>query len=97
MQEKVQVDFYRGWMIEVLSLESGFQSRWCSPIGQRFRDRTLHLHEFGAWQAAIEKIDYALACDALKQFVRDIYEQERMGFAEWLSLTQSLEQVPGKF
>lgn len=86
-------EFHRGWMIEITQTEGRFQSICYSPNGSRLHDRTSYFSCLTAWQSAIELIDHCFVRMALKRFLREQYELDRLTFAEWQQLHQSLEQV----
>ncbi|UBF26100.1 hypothetical protein K9N68_31985 [Kovacikia minuta CCNUW1] len=83
-------DFHRGWMIEIISGEKGFQSTCRSPVGEQLNNGEHYPHHFIAWRIGMELIDQFYACYALKTFLRDAYEAEHLDFEEWRSLNQSL-------
>jgi hypothetical protein len=83
-------DFYRGWMIEIVSIEEGFQSICRSPVGEKLRDYGIYPHLNQAWRSGIVMIDQTIARCALKNFLRESYEAGRLEFGEWQLLSQSL-------
>jgi hypothetical protein len=85
------VEFHRGWMIEVMPLGDGFQNICRSPYGEELGDGKLYLHLSQAQQSAVELIDQFYICYALKQVLREIYDDGNLEFKEWQQLSQSLE------
>lgn len=85
-------EFHRGWMIEIAQVEDRFQTICYSPNGSRLHDRTCYFSSTAAWQAATELIDQYFVRMALKRFLREQYEVERLTFDEWQQLHQSLDQ-----
>lgn len=84
------VDFYQGWLIEVVQIEGRFSSTCYSPCREKLSSHTTHPSDFGAFNAAKRVIDHYGACYSLTLALRDLYETERIGFEEWRSLQQSL-------
>ncbi|MBL1176093.1 hypothetical protein [Pantanalinema sp. GBBB05] len=85
-------EFHRGWMIEITHIEGRFQTICYSPNGSRLYDRTGYLSSTVAWQVAMELIDQYFVRIALKRFLREQYEIERLTFEEWQQLHQSLDK-----
>jgi hypothetical protein len=83
-------DFYCGWMIEIVSIEEGFQSICRSPVGEQLKDCEIYPNLTQAWQSGIAIIDQTIACCALRSFLRESYEAGRLEFGEWQLLNQSL-------
>lgn len=90
MPETILTEFHRGWMIEVASLEGGFQSTCYSPFGRALSDRTLYDHAMTAWHAGTIIIDSCFARYALVLVLRDAYEAGQLKFEEWQALHHSL-------
>ncbi len=88
-------DFYRGWMIEVKSFGTQFQFVCCSPTGEAVTDGQAYMTELAALRAGFLSVDQFLACSMLRTFLREMFEADRLEFAEWKQLNQSLGQVAG--
>ena len=89
------VDFYHGWLIEVLQIkvsqnEPGFEVVCYSPCRQKVCDDQVHASAFEAMKAAKQIINWHGACQLLSTLLRQFYEADRLGFEEWRSLHQSL-------
>lgn len=84
------VDFYQGWLIEVVHIEGRFSSICYSPCREKLSSHSTHPSDFGALNAAKRIIDQYSACYSLTLALRDLYETDRIGFEEWRSLQQSL-------
>lgn len=94
MRKDTVTDFHRSWMIEVTSLESGFQSVCCSSVGNQLSDRKVYTCQSAAWKAAVDLIDRFYACYAIDLVLRDVYEAGQLRFEEWQMLSQSLGRIP---
>lgn len=77
-------------MIEVASLEGGFQSTCHSPSGKILSDPTLYDRVITAWHAGTVTIDNCFARYALALVLRDAYEAGQLKFEEWQALHHSL-------
>lgn len=90
MQNPCLADFYHGWLIEVNLAESGFQSVCYSPARERLSDYVIYSTDFQAIAAAKKIINKYIARHVLANFIRELYELEKLSFEEWRSLNQSL-------
>ena len=89
------VDFYHGWLIEVLQIrvaqnEPGFEVVCYSPCRQKACLDPVYPSAFEAMKAAKQMINWYGACQLLRQLLRQFYEADRLDFEEWRSLHQSL-------
>ena len=91
MANHTLLEFHRGWMIEVVPAIGGFQNICRSPYGEELSDGKLYLQIKQAWQGAVSLIDQFYICYALKQVLREIYEEGNLEFEEWQQLSLSLE------
>ncbi|MBI4782300.1 MAG: hypothetical protein HY785_13415 [Oscillatoriophycideae cyanobacterium NC_groundwater_1537_Pr4_S-0.65um_50_18] len=83
-------DFYRGWLIEITSIELGFQIVCYSPCREKIKDTTTYSSEIEALQVARHTINWYAACQAISIFLRGSFEADCLCFEEWRSLHQSL-------
>ncbi len=88
-------DFYRGWMIEIRTVGTQFQFVCHSPSGEKLGDEQLYPTELSALRAGFFSVDQFLACAAIRTWLRDLFEADRLEFAEWKQLSQSLNQAAG--
>jgi hypothetical protein len=88
-------DFYRGWMIEIVQQNNGFQSVCHSPARQRLDDDVMYSREFLALNAGRALVDLHLACQQFSGVLRELYELEKLDFEEWRSLTESIVDAVG--
>jgi hypothetical protein len=86
------VDFYRGWMLEIVKTGEGLQSFYHSPDGERLSDGKTYFHPFQAKQSAIELIDQFFACYALSEYLREAYELSLLSLDEWQQMNEPLVQ-----
>lgn len=86
------IDFYRGWMIEIVNVGHGFQSFYHSPDGERLSDGATYPHVFNAKRSAIQLIDQFFACYALSEFLREAYELNLLSIGEWQQMNDPLIQ-----
>jgi hypothetical protein len=91
MVNVMRVEFHRGWMIELMPSGDGFQNVCRSPYGEELSDGKLHSQLNEAWQGAVQLIDQFYLCYALKQVLREVYEDGNLEFKEWQQLSHSLE------
>lgn len=95
MHNECLTDFYRGWMIEIVRQDIGFQSVCYSPSRQRLDDDVMYSREFLALNAGRALVDLHLACQQFSGVLRELYESEKLEFEEWRSLTQSIVEAVG--
>ncbi|MGI0487611.1 hypothetical protein ACN4EK_19385 [Pantanalinema rosaneae CENA516] len=86
-------EFHRGWMIEITQTEERFTTTCYSPNGSRLHQSAGYGSCMAAWRAAIELIDECCVRLALKRFLRELYDTDRLTFDEWQQLHQSLDKV----
>ncbi len=89
------IDFYHGWLIEVLPIgvsrnEPGFKMVCYSPCREKFCNDQVYPSAFEAMKAAKQAINWHVACQLLRDVLRQFYEADRLEFEEWRSLHQSL-------
>jgi hypothetical protein len=89
------IDFYHGWLIEVLPLgvsknEFGFEVICYSPCREKVGNDQVYRSAFEAMKAAKQVINWHVACQLLRDILRQFYEADRLEFEEWRSLHQSL-------
>jgi hypothetical protein len=98
MKDAHLVDFYHGWLIEILQItvsqyELGFESVCYSPCREKVCNSQVHSSELEAMNAAKQVIDWYGACQSLRVVLRQFYEADQLDFEEWRSLHQSLTAV----
>jgi hypothetical protein len=87
------IDFYHGWLIEVMSEADGFQSVCYSPARGQLHDRTLYATAFEALGIARQRVSRYLACYTLSNQLRELYEVDKLGLEDWQSLSQFLTRL----
>ncbi len=87
------IEFYHGWMIELLAADQQYRFICRSPMGERFSDEGLYPNESLAFQKALKLVDHFLACALLRSALRESYEAGRLPMEDWLPLAQSLESA----
>lgn len=93
MPEPELTDFYQGWMIEITKTEAGYRCICYNSNRQRLSDPTLHPRDLYALAAAKRLIDDVIARCTLANFLREIYELNKLEFEEWQSLQRSLAKT----
>jgi len=84
------IDFHHGWLIEVEPLEQGFSTTCYSPCRKHVLIQGLYASDAEAISAGKQQVNYQLACTALTKVLRELYEAERLDFADWRALSHSL-------
>lgn len=84
------IDFYHSWLIEVERLEQGFSATCYSPCRKRVLIQGLYASETDAFLAGKHQINCQIACAALTEALRELYEAERINFSDWRALSHSL-------
>lgn len=92
MKNLYLLDFYRGWVIEIIHLEQGFQAICHSPHRSQLTIQSLHASDADVLHAAKQKIDYQVTCSSLIGTVQEFYEEGFLNFEEWHALQHSLKQ-----
>lgn len=87
------VDFYQGWLIEVMSIEGGFKSICRSPDRDEFGMPLVYPSDFAAMSAAKQKISQINTYHGVARVLRELYESNHLKFEEWQMLRQSLTQM----
>ena len=95
-------DFYHGWLIEVLPIgvsqnEPSFEVVCYSPCREKVCNDQIYLSAFEAMKAAKQVINWHVACQLLRDVLRQFYEADRLEFEEWRSLHQSLTEAAKAF
>ncbi|NJO41763.1 MAG: hypothetical protein HC865_14310 [Cyanobacteria bacterium RU_5_0] len=90
MRREHSIDFYHGWLIEIIQVEDGFESICYSPCRETFSNHTLYTSEFEALGAAKQGINQYGSYHSLKWMLRELYEAKRLSFGEWQAIQQSL-------
>lgn len=85
------IEFYHGWMIELMTVDQQYQFICRSPMGERFSDESLYRNKSLAFQKALQLVDHFLACALLRSALRESYEAGRVSMEDWLPLAHSLE------
>lgn len=90
MKDSYFVDFHQGWLIEIEPLNQAFKATCYSPCRNRLAVQELYASEFDALYAAKQAIDVQVACKALSDVLREVYDAGQLSFEEWTSLQNSL-------
>lgn len=87
------VDFYQGWLIEIVPVEQGFKSVCCSPQRHQVIDDSFYACDLEAMSAAKRSINHYYACHTITQLLRELYEAQQLNFEEWRMLQESVTQT----
>ncbi len=90
MEDVALASFYRGWLIQILQNSDGYRSVCLSPAWRKISSKVSHAEKEVALCSARAVIDRQFACQQLLMALRDLYEEDRLSFDEWRSLTHSL-------
>lgn len=90
LSQERQVEFYRGWMIEVLDEPDGFRTLCYSTSRKRLKGRSVFDDSHAAIVAAKKRINRYTACSQLSFICREFCDLGILTLEEWRSLNHSL-------